>query len=83
VWPRSEAIPLTGRCAHAGDSQDGPERPRWEVADVFRLYGDTYRQTQDVSVAQQKVIDAIIACRTAQLGGHTERCPQCGFERYA
>jgi hypothetical protein len=29
------------------------------------------------------VIHAIIACRTAQLGGHAERCPQCGFERYA
>src|SRR5688572_14548324 len=24
-----------------------------------------------------------MACRTAQLGGHAEQCPQCGFERYA
>jgi Putative transposase/Transposase zinc-binding domain len=22
-------------------------------------------------------------CRTAQLGGHSEQCPHCGFERYA
>ena len=22
-------------------------------------------------------------CRTAQLGGHAEHCPTCGFERYA
>ena len=29
------------------------------------------------------MIHAIIACRTAQLGGHAERCPQCGFARYA
>ena len=26
---------------------------------------------------------AIEACRTAQLGGHAEHCPTCGFERYA
>jgi len=25
----------------------------------------------------------IEACRTAQLGGHAEHCPSCGFERYA
>jgi Putative transposase/Transposase zinc-binding domain len=74
--------PVVG-CPHAGDSQPGYDRPRWEVADIFRLYGDTYRQLYGISAAQQKVIDAIIACRTAQLGGHAERCPQCGFERYA
>ena len=65
------------------DSQPGDDRPRWEVADIFRLYGDTYRQRYGVSTAQQKGIDALMACRTAQLGGHAERCPQCGFERYA
>jgi transposase-like zinc-binding protein len=70
-------------CPHAGDSQPGDDRPRWDVADIFRLSGDTYRQTSGVSAAQQQVIDAIIACRTAQLGGHAERCPQCGFERFA
>ena len=60
-----------------------PGAPPWEVADIFRLYGATYRQTQAVSAAQQKVIDAILACRTAALGGPAERCPQCGLERYA
>jgi len=49
----------------------------------LRLYGDSYRQTHPVSAAQDKVIDAIVACRTAQLGGHAELSPQCGFERYA
>jgi hypothetical protein len=28
-------------------------------------------------------MDAIMACRTAHLGGHAAQCPQCGFERYA
>ena len=43
-------------CPHAGDSQPGPDRPPWEVADIFRLSGDTYRQTHAVSAAQHKVI---------------------------
>jgi Putative transposase/Transposase zinc-binding domain len=76
-------MPPAVRCLHGGESPPGPDRPLWEVADIFRLYGATYRQTHAVSAAQQKVIDAILACRTAQLGGHAERCPQCGFERYA
>jgi predicted Zn-ribbon and HTH transcriptional regulator len=55
----------------------------WEVADIFRLYGETYRRTHPVPPAQQQVMHAIEACRTAQLGGHAEHCPTCGFERYA
>ena len=76
-------MPPAVRCPHAGASQPGHDRPPWEGADIFRLSGDTYRQTYEVSAAQQKVINAIIACRTAQLGGHAARCPQCGFARYA
>jgi hypothetical protein len=74
-------MPPAGRGAHGGDSQPGPARPQWELAALFRLYGDTSRQTPGVSAAPQKVIDAIIACRPAQLGGHAERCPQGGFAR--
>jgi Transposase zinc-binding domain len=74
--------PVVG-CPHVGDSPPDYDRPRWEVADIFRLYGDTYRQRYGGSAAQQKVINALLACRTAPLGGHAERCPQCGFERYA
>src|SRR2546422_11423571 len=72
VQPRREAMPPAVRCPHTGDTQPAHDRPQWEVADIFRLYSDTYRQTQGVSAAQHKVIDAIIACRTAQLGGHAE-----------
>jgi hypothetical protein len=66
-----------------GDRPPGVDWPSWESADIFRLYGNTSQQTQAVSAAQQKVIDALLSCRTAQLGGHAERCPPCGFERYA
>jgi len=60
-----------------------PSAPPWEVADIFRLSGETYRRAHPVSPAQQQVMRDIETCRTAQLGGHAEHCPTCGFERYA
>jgi hypothetical protein len=61
------------------------ERPRLEVADVLRRYGETYRAEHEgsLSVAQRRVMQAITACRTAALGGHRERCDICEHERIA
>ena len=61
------------------------DRPTLEVADVFRRYGEAYRQQHgaSMSAAQWRVMSAIEVCRTAALGGHLERCDQCGFERNA
>jgi hypothetical protein len=60
-----------------------PSAPSWEVADIFRLYGERYRRTHPVPPAHQQVMHAIEACRTAPRGGHAEHGPTCGFERYA
>jgi hypothetical protein len=59
------------------------ERPRLEVAEVFRRYGEAYRDKHgaSMSTAQRRVMTAIEVCRTAALGGHLERCDQCGHER--
>ncbi len=59
------------------------DRPKWEVADVFRRYGETYRNNHDASLSQvqRRVMTAIEVCRTAALGGHLERCDQCEYER--
>jgi len=54
-----------------------------EVADIFRLYGDTYRQSNSLPYEQIKVMHHIELCRTAKLGGHIEQCEQCGFEQIA
>jgi hypothetical protein len=61
------------------------DRPKFEVADVFRRYGADYRQQHgpSLSVAQRRVMHAIEVCRTAVLGGHLERCDQCGHQRNA
>jgi hypothetical protein len=61
------------------------DRPRFEVADVFRCYGADYRQKHgaSMSVAQRRVMTAIEVCRTAVLGGHLEQCDHCGHQRNA
>ena len=61
------------------------DRPRLEVGDVFRRYGDAYRQQHAGSLSrdQLRVMSAIERCRTAALGGHVEQCDQCHFQRIA
>jgi len=59
------------------------KRPRWEVADVVRLYGEPYCCDHSLPLSHLKVMHSIEACRTSYLGGHVEQCDSCGFERYA
>jgi 4-hydroxy-3-methylbut-2-en-1-yl diphosphate synthase IspG/GcpE len=54
-----------------------------EVADIFRRYGEDYRQYNALSYEQSKAMHHIEVCRTAELGGHVEQCDQCAFERIA
>ena len=53
------------------------------MADIFRRYGEAYRQQHAASLfpAQRRVMTAIEVCRTAALGGHLERCDCCNHER--
>jgi hypothetical protein len=61
------------------------ERPKLEVAEVFRRYGAAYRQQHagSLSRGQRRVMSAIELCRTAALGGHLEQCDSCGHQRPA
>ena len=60
-------------------------RPAFELADVFRRHGETYERanTGHLGRVERRVIGAITACRTAALGGHVERCDDCGLTRIA
>ncbi len=61
----------------------GEKRARPELADVFRHYGESYQRTHRLLACEQKVVRAVSACRTQELGGHLDRCESCGFERPA
>ena len=60
-------------------------RPPLEVADVFRLSGAQYKQSQHghLSLAQLKVMSAIARCRSAQLGAHHLHCEHCHTDAIA
>ena len=70
--------------AHAGcASSRKTERPRFEVADIFRTHGPAYRQAHVLSPEQKKLMWAIPNCRTQVLGGHEQVCLDCGTRTQA
>src|SRR5262249_39272514 len=63
----------------------GRERPAVEVAAVIREHGKEFvaKYGALLTVTQRKALRDLAACRTAALGGHVERCADCGHERIA
>jgi tRNA(Ile2) C34 agmatinyltransferase TiaS len=55
-------------------------RPPLEVADMVRTYGTAFEKQHRrwLTALHLKVLRAIVACRTAALGGHVEQCDSCG-----
>src|SRR5215469_10748103 len=55
-------------------------RPPLEVADIVRTYGTAFlkQHRRWLTALHLKVLRAIVACRTAALGGHLEQCDSCG-----
>jgi hypothetical protein len=61
------------------------ERPAWEVADIVRQHGADFleRYGSHLGSGQRRFLRDVERCRTAALGGHVERCGDCGQERIA
>ena len=61
------------------------ERPAWEVADVIRQYGEAFQDRHGgrLGGTQLQALQDLARCRTAALGGHVERCGDCGRDRIA
>jgi Putative transposase/Transposase zinc-binding domain len=68
-------------CAVPAGTADAVARPRLELADIVRGHGDDYRRTHRLATIQHVALRAIVACRTATLGGHRETCDRCGAVR--
>ena len=60
-------------------------KPTYEVAQIIRDYGDDFVQKLQPLKHHQRVLNALKICRTAELGGHVERCTneKCQHERIA
>jgi predicted nucleic acid-binding Zn ribbon protein len=55
-----------------------------EVADVFRQFGPSYLEAfgERMLPSHRRAIEAIMACRTAAMGGHAYTCEDCGKRFY-
>ena len=60
-------------------------RPLLEVADVIASHGEAFldKYGRRLQPIQKKALRDLARCRTAALGGHVERCLDCGHERIA
>jgi hypothetical protein len=52
------------------------------LAEVLRHFGPVYLRTHTLATAQARAWRAIVACRTAALGGARLRCDGCGREQW-
>jgi predicted Zn-ribbon and HTH transcriptional regulator len=55
--------------------------PTLEVADVILEHGAEYLRTHRLPLRHLRALREIALCRTAVLGGHVDRCDECGYER--
>ena len=53
-------------------------RPALEVAHILRESADAYRETHRLSAQKLRVVNALVSCRTAALGGFKSHCNHCG-----
>jgi hypothetical protein len=57
------------------------KRQHIEIGDIFRSRAREFLQNHTLSPEQMKAFNAIELCRTAELGGHKDRCDSCGYIR--
>jgi hypothetical protein len=58
-----------------------PEKNRIEVADILREHIADYQDQYPLWSEHRKIVFDLLNCRTANLGGHIDRCSHCGIMR--
>lgn len=58
-------------------------RSRFEMGSVIKRYGADFRMQYSPNNYQLTVLNALQQCRTAELGGHKDKCDSCGTEHYS
>ena len=57
---------------------DTSNRPKVELADIFRKHGRDYCESRKLTKEQHNAVYAISNCRTAAYGFHADVCDTCG-----
>ena len=58
-----------------------PDHKTPEVADILHLHLNDYKAEYPLWPEHRKIATNLLNCRTARLGGHIERCDNCGAVR--
>jgi len=58
-----------------------PEKNRLEVADILRKHIGDYQNHYRLWPEHRKIVSDLLTCRTVHLGGHIDRCDNCGAVR--
>lgn len=66
-----------GPCAEPLESAQGG-RAALELADIIRAHRAAYERDHVLTFTERAVLDAVVRCRTAALGGHVTVCLECG-----
>lgn len=56
-------------------------RPAHELAQVIEQFGNKFEQQYSPNAYVRRTLNAILRCRTASLGGHIDKCTECGHIR--
>lgn len=51
--------------------------PRHEVADIVSIFAGDRDNMRGLGLTQRRILEDILFCRTAGMGGHSNRCDQC------
>jgi len=58
-----------------------PEKNRLEVAHILRKHIRDYQNQYPLWPEHKKIVSDLLNCRTSHLGGHIDRCDNCGAVR--
>jgi len=58
-----------------------PEKNRLEVANILRKHIGDYQNQYPLWPEHKKIVSDLLNCRTSHLGGHIDRCDNCGAVR--
>jgi hypothetical protein len=58
-----------------------PKEPQLQLTDIFRNHIGDYQKAYPLWSEHRKIVSDLLSCRTPHLGGHVERCDNCGILR--
>ncbi len=69
-------------CAVHATAHRHSESSEAEIGQIFSQFGQSFRQTHNLSSKQSRVLSALSLCRTGFLGIHKQSCNDCDHSEY-